>query len=201
VVFQCSAPRTSRLSFEKSRTGPISSRAFVWCPDRRQQSGADFARMSCPPGVHRVHHMMVHDARRTCATLLVDVEVYPRVIMRIRRCADVPMTLEIYSNASPMATREAQRRLGEPLQTLSSGPFLQGWPAGTLVGVTGFSPAASSSQRSAALAGGARSRSRSNVWICCGTCGVLLRYWPQERPSPTLVRASDLGEYSRGDRI
>ena len=36
----------------------------------------------------------------------------------IRRYADVSMTLEIYSNASPMATREAQRRLGEPLQVL-----------------------------------------------------------------------------------
>ena len=43
--------------------------------------------------------MTVHDARRTCATLLVDVDVHPRVIMRIRRQADVSMTLEIYANA------------------------------------------------------------------------------------------------------
>ena len=49
---------------------------------------------------------------RTCATLLADLEVHPRVIMRIRRHIDVSMTLEIYSNASPMATSEAQRRLG-----------------------------------------------------------------------------------------
>ena len=62
--------------------------------------------------------MTVHDARRTCATLLAALEVHPRVIMRIRRHADVSMTLEIYSNASPMATREAQRRLGEPLRVL-----------------------------------------------------------------------------------
>jgi hypothetical protein len=61
-------------------------------------------------------HMTVHDARRTCATLLVDLEVHPRVIMRIRREADMSRTLEIHSDASPMATREAQRRLGEPLQ-------------------------------------------------------------------------------------
>jgi len=52
--------------------------------------------------------MTVHDARRTCATLLAALEVHPRVIMRIRRHADVSMTLEIYSNASPMATSEAQ---------------------------------------------------------------------------------------------
>jgi integrase len=46
-----------------------------------------------------VRHMTVHDARRTCATLLVALEVHPRVIMRIGRHADVSMTLEIYANA------------------------------------------------------------------------------------------------------
>ncbi|HEY5178317.1 MAG TPA: tyrosine-type recombinase/integrase, partial [Dermatophilaceae bacterium] len=46
-----------------------------------------------------VRHMTVHDARRTCATLLAALEVHPRVIMRIRRHADVLMTLEIYANA------------------------------------------------------------------------------------------------------
>src|SRR5665647_491226 len=30
----------------------------------------------------------------------------------------------------------------------------------------------------------------SNVRICCGTCGILLRYGQQERPLPELVRAS-----------
>jgi hypothetical protein len=58
--------------------------------------------------------MTVHDARRTCATLLVDLEVHPRVIMRILRHADVSMTLEIYANASSTATSEALRRLGSP---------------------------------------------------------------------------------------
>jgi integrase len=83
--------------------------------------------MSCPPGVHRVHHMTtVHDARRTCATLLVDVDVHPRVIMRIRRSADVSMTLEIYSDASPMATREAQSRPGGAPSSAPSSPFLRG---------------------------------------------------------------------------
>jgi hypothetical protein len=82
--------------------------------------------MNCPPGVHRVHHMTVHDARRTRATLLVDVEVHPRVIMRIRRYADVSMTLAIHSNASPMATREAQRRPGGASSSAPSSPFLRG---------------------------------------------------------------------------
>ena len=67
--------------------------------------------------VDLVHHMTVRDARQTCAAAGGRGSP-PRVIMRIRRYADVSMTLEIYSNASPMATREAQRTLGEPLQVL-----------------------------------------------------------------------------------
>ena len=63
-----------------------------------------------------LRHMTVHDARRTCATLLVDLEVHPRVIMRILRHADVSMTMEIYANASSTATSEALRRLGESLR-------------------------------------------------------------------------------------
>jgi integrase len=63
-----------------------------------------------------VRRMTVHDARRTCATLLVDLDVHPRVIMRILRHADVSVTMEIYAKASSDATREALRRLGESLQ-------------------------------------------------------------------------------------
>jgi hypothetical protein len=36
------------------------------------------------------------------------------------------MSLGIYPNASPMATREAKRRLGEPLRVLLLAFFLQG---------------------------------------------------------------------------
>ena len=61
--------------------------------------------------------MTVHDAGRTCATLLVDLEVHPRVIMLIRRHAYVSMTLEIYANASPMATlRSAAQAGGSPFK-------------------------------------------------------------------------------------
>ena len=112
--------------------------------------------------------MTVHDARRTCATLLVDLEVHPQVIMRIRHHADVSMTLKMMRALVPMATREAQRRLRQPpamrgsilgfvaVLTVfcccmaanealtNSGVGLS--PAETLVGVTGFEPAASSSR-------------------------------------------------------
>jgi integrase len=57
----------------------------------------------------------VHDARKTCATLLVDLEVHPRIIMRILRHADLAVTMEIYAKASSASTREALRRLGEAL--------------------------------------------------------------------------------------
>ena len=57
----------------------------------------------------------MHDARRTCATLLVDLDVHPRVIMRVLRHADQAVTMEIYAKASSAATREALRRLGESL--------------------------------------------------------------------------------------
>ena len=58
-----------------------------------------------------VRPITVHDARHTCATLLVDLDVHPRVIMRILRHADQAVTMEIYANASSAATREALRDL------------------------------------------------------------------------------------------
>jgi integrase len=63
-----------------------------------------------------VRRLTVHDARRTCATLLVDLDVHPRVIMRILRHAGQAVTMEIYAKASSKATQEALRRLGESLR-------------------------------------------------------------------------------------
>jgi integrase len=63
-----------------------------------------------------VRHQTVHDARRTCATLLVDLDVHPRVIMRVLRHADLSVTMEIYAKASSAATTEALRRLGDSLE-------------------------------------------------------------------------------------
>ncbi|WP_344808722.1 tyrosine-type recombinase/integrase [Microlunatus ginsengisoli] len=62
-----------------------------------------------------VRRMTVHDARRTCATLLVDLDVHPRVIMRILRHVDQSVTMNIYAKASSDKTRDALRRLGESL--------------------------------------------------------------------------------------
>jgi integrase len=52
-----------------------------------------------------VRPITVHDARHTCATLFVDLDVHPRVIMRILRHADQAVTMEIYANASSAGPR------------------------------------------------------------------------------------------------
>ena len=62
----------------------------------------------------------VHEARRTCATLLVDLEVHSRVIMLIRRNADVSMTLEIYaSSCADGDPRSAAQAGGAPVMRRS----------------------------------------------------------------------------------
>lgn len=67
-----------------------------------------FHRLAAAAGVPDI---TVHDARRTCATLLVDLDVHPRVIMQILRHAQISVTMEIYSQAPSHQTREALRRL------------------------------------------------------------------------------------------
>ncbi|SCL27419.1 Phage integrase family protein [Micromonospora rhizosphaerae] len=89
----------------------------------------------------------VHDARRTCASLLVDLDVHPRIAMAILRHADFSITMEIYSQVSSKATREALR---EPrpmsrcctslLYKIRNGhPEDPEWPL-TCVGTAGFEP-------------------------------------------------------------
>src|SRR2546430_3746899 len=62
-----------------------------------------------------VRKITVHDGRRTCATLLVDLDVHPREAMRILRHAQIAVTMEIYAQASSKATRAALKRLGDSL--------------------------------------------------------------------------------------
>uniref|UniRef100_A0A7L6BE97 Tyrosine-type recombinase/integrase n=1 Tax=Micromonospora robiginosa TaxID=2749844 RepID=A0A7L6BE97_9ACTN len=57
----------------------------------------------------------VHDARRTCATLLADLDVHPRVAMQVLRHARFAVTMEIYTQVTSTKTREALKRLGDSL--------------------------------------------------------------------------------------
>lgn len=79
----------------------------------RATGGAFHARIA----VAGVPDISVHDARRTCATLLVDLDVHPRVIMQILRHAQISVAMEIYSQAPSRQTREALRRLSESLDS------------------------------------------------------------------------------------
>ncbi len=68
-----------------------------------------------------VRRITVHDARRTCATLLVDLDVHPRMVMQILRHAQISVTMAIHAKASSAATREALKRLGESLDGSTEG--------------------------------------------------------------------------------
>jgi integrase len=62
-----------------------------------------------------IPRISVHDARRTCATLLADLDVHPRVAMQILRHADFAITMEIYTHVSSEQTRDALKRLSDSL--------------------------------------------------------------------------------------
>ncbi len=57
----------------------------------------------------------VHSTRRTCASLLVALDVHPRVAMAVLRHSKIALTMEIYSQVSSASTRGALKRLGSQL--------------------------------------------------------------------------------------
>jgi len=57
----------------------------------------------------------VHAARKACATLLVALDVHPRVAMQILRHSQIAVTMDIYSKVTSESTRDAVRRLGSEL--------------------------------------------------------------------------------------
>ena len=62
-----------------------------------------------------VRYIKVRDTRRTCASLLVALDVHPRVAMQILRHSQIAMTMEVYSEVPTAKTRSALRRLGKQL--------------------------------------------------------------------------------------
>jgi integrase len=63
-----------------------------------------------------VRRITVHDARRSCASMLAALDVHPRVAMEILRHADSAVTMEIYTVVSSAETREALKRLSDRLE-------------------------------------------------------------------------------------
>jgi integrase len=62
-----------------------------------------------------IRYIRVHDTRRTCASLLVALDVHPRVAMQILRHSQIAMTMEVYSEVPSAKTRSALKRLGRQL--------------------------------------------------------------------------------------
>jgi integrase len=65
-----------------------------------------------------VRAIPVHTTRRTCASLLVALDVHPRVAMQILRHSQIAVTMNIYSEVSSAETRAALKRLGDELEGL-----------------------------------------------------------------------------------
>jgi integrase len=59
----------------------------------------------------------VHATRKTCASLLVALDVHPRVAMQVLRHSQISVTMNIYSEVSSDSTRRALKRLGKRLDT------------------------------------------------------------------------------------
>jgi integrase len=64
-----------------------------------------------------IRYIRVHDTRRTCASLLVALDVHPRVAMQILRHSQIAMTMEVYSEVPSAKTRNALKRLGRKLDS------------------------------------------------------------------------------------
>ena len=58
----------------------------------------------------------VHSTGRTCASLLVELDVHPRVAMQILRHSRISITMDLYSQVAAASTREARGRLGTTLR-------------------------------------------------------------------------------------
>ena len=62
-----------------------------------------------------VRYIKPHGTRRTCGSLLVALDVHPRVAMQILRHSQIAVTMEIYSEVPSAKTRSALKRLGKKL--------------------------------------------------------------------------------------
>ncbi|MEU8104012.1 tyrosine-type recombinase/integrase [Nonomuraea muscovyensis] len=65
-------------------------------------------------GVRKVH---AHATRMTCASLLVALDVHPRVAMQILRHSQISVTMNVYSEVSSEETRKALKMLGDRLDS------------------------------------------------------------------------------------
>jgi hypothetical protein len=58
----------------------------------------------------------VHAARKACASLLVALDVHPRVAMQILRHSQIAVTMDVCSQVTSESTLRALKALGERLE-------------------------------------------------------------------------------------
>lgn len=58
----------------------------------------------------------VHATRKACASLLVALDVHPRVAMQILRRSQIAVTMDIYSEVASDSTLRALKALGDRLE-------------------------------------------------------------------------------------
>lgn len=78
----------------------------------------DFKRRAARAGVPVI---AVHTTRRTCASLLVALDVHPRIVMQILRHSQISVTMNIYSEVASRSTAQALQALGTHLEA-TEGP-------------------------------------------------------------------------------
>jgi integrase len=57
----------------------------------------------------------LRNTRHTCSSLLVALEVHPKVAQRILRHSQIAMTMEVYAEAGEEQVRDALRQLSEAM--------------------------------------------------------------------------------------
>ncbi|GGM82099.1 site-specific integrase [Thermopolyspora flexuosa] len=63
----------------------------------------------------QVPRIPLHATRKTCASLLVALDVHPRIVMQILRHSQIGVTMNVYSEVYSEETLEALRKLGRRL--------------------------------------------------------------------------------------
>ncbi|GAB1693491.1 hypothetical protein KRM28CT15_52940 [Krasilnikovia sp. M28-CT-15] len=94
----------ARLGFDPAEVG-------VRHADRPAHFNRSWDARCAKAGIRKI---TVHDARRTCGSLLADLDVHPRVAMTILRHARFSITMR-FTQVSSKSTREALKKLGESL--------------------------------------------------------------------------------------
>jgi integrase len=111
--------RSRHARSSKTRTGNSTAtggKKTDWCsrPGTAPQSNPETSTGASTAGSIKLglRRITVHGTRKTCGTLLAALDVHPRVAMQILRHSQIAVTMEIYTETTSEATRDALSKLG-----------------------------------------------------------------------------------------